>query len=153
MSGQVCSEAACASRKPCAGAQGGQEPAQQPQWEQAKVRLTWVERQPLTMPELCPHQVLSSLFKSDFVFSHGGHTDGTMVPAFAEGPCHCHCHCPHCCLAWPSRAQLRSLASPHLTTSFASVSYPFCCYLSSSTSCSVWVLVLFPVSFSCHFSN
>lgn len=41
------------------------------------------------------------------------------------------------------------------TISSASVSYLFCSlYLySSSTSCSVWVLVWLPISFSCHFSG
>lgn len=138
--------------------QEGQQPAQQSHREQADcvtqshsdtVTQDWVTASD-NARALPTHHVLSRLFGSDFVFSHSGRTDGVMVPASAEGPRHCHCHCPHCCLAWPSTTQPRTLASPRLTTSSASVSYPFCCYLFSSTSCSVWVLVLFPVSFSCH---
>lgn len=145
------------SRELCAGAPG--RPAASAAVTQRASRSDAVTQDGVTASDnaraLPTHHVLSRLFGSDFVFSHSGRTDGVMVPASAEGPrhCHCHCHCPHCCLAWPSTTQPRTLASPRLTTSFASVSYPFCCYLFSSTSCSVWVLVLFPVSFSCHFSN
>lgn len=97
-----------------------------PQWEQAKVWLTRVERQTLATPELCPHQVLSSLFGSAFVFSHSRHTDGTMVPASAEGPGHC--HRPHCCPARPehagsSESGLASPRPPHYFFRFSFISF------------------------------
>lgn len=127
--------------------QGGQEPAQQSTAGTSKSEtVTWGSGgQPLTMPELCPAPSLSRLFGSDCV--QPWRACRWCLPLLKPlGAVAAHT------AAWPSRTQLRSLASTRLT-SFSSVSCPFCCYRSSSTSCSVWVLVLFPVSFSCHFSN